>query len=254
MLSALITAGSSDSDPIQQELGVSHKVLVEIGGKSMLRHVVDALVGTGQVNRLVIVGLPHALPDLVPASVEVQFLPNHGSLAANTLAGIAPLQNERRIIQCAADIPLINSEIVAGYLDECAPLDADVYYPVVERAVMEARFPGSGRSFVRLSDGEFAGGDMAIVNPQTVTANRELLGKLTEARKNALDLVREFGIGLILRFLTRTLSLAQAERKAGQVLNCRCRAIRTRYAEIGMDADKPHQFRMIQAEIERAAS
>ena len=254
MISALITAGSSNSDPLQQALGSSSKALIEIGGKPMIRHVVDALVGTGQLGRLVIVGLPDALPDLVPSPIVAEFLPDHHSLAANTLAGVNRLRDERRIILCAADIPLITSEIVSGFLGECAPLDADVYYPVVERAIMEERFPGSGRSYVRLHGGQFAGGDLAVLNPHVVAENRELLAKLTQARKNAWDLVQEFGISLIVRFLTRTLSLAQVERKASQVLNCRCRAIQTRYAEIGMDADKMPQFRMIQAEIEHAGS
>ena len=255
MIATLLMAGGSKSDPILAEMDIETKSLIKIHGKEMVRYVAEALAQSGQAGRVLIIGLDQErVPELLDALPQAEFLPDQGGLVANVLAGMERMLGEGRVLMCSADIPLITGETIRGFLRECAPLDADVYYPVVEQSVMEARFPQSQRTFVPLREGRFAGGDMAIVNPQAVMANRDLLTKLVQARKHPLALVRAFGPGLIVRFLTRTLTLQEAERKASQVLRCRCRAIPTQYAELGMDVDKAHQLHLIQAALAPSGS
>jgi hypothetical protein len=59
-----------------------------------------------------------------------------------------------------------------------------------------------------------------------------------------------FGLWPFFKLAIRRLSLADAERRAGKVLNLRGRAIPFPHAEVGMDVDKPFQLDIARAELE----
>ncbi len=254
MVAAIVLAGGSPAtDELLRILRVGAKSLLKIGDKEMVRYVVDALLGSGRVERLIIFGLePDSLPGLVPAGFPVEFIPNQPDVVAGVLIALERLADEKRVLICSADIPLLTSEAVVDFLDRCERLDIDVGYPIVERSVMEARFPGSGRSYRALRDGSFAGGDMFWVNPRLAMANRDMASQLVAARKSGFRVVRMFGLKMILRYLTRRLTIAEAEKKAARIFNCRCKAIISQYPEIGMDVDKLHQYQMVRAVLEGA--
>lgn len=248
MIAAVVMAGGSrGADELLQQLGAEAKSLIKIRDREMVRYVVDALIGSGRVERLVIVGLqPDTIPGLVPVGFPAEFVEDQGDMIANAVAGLSRLIDQERVLVSSADIPLLTGEVVQQFLDECARSGADVCYPVVERSVMEARFPGSGRSYRPLRDGHFAGGDLCLVNPRVALTNLEMAAQLASARKSAWKIVRLFGPKIILKFLTRRLTIADAERKGDEVFHCRCKAIICRYPEIGMDVDKLHQFHMVE--------
>jgi hypothetical protein len=71
-----------------------------------------------------------------------------------------------------------------------------------------------------------------------------------EARKNIWQQVRLLGIGTLIKFALRRLTVADAERVASRALGCQGRAVITPYPEMGMDVDKPHQLDMARAILE----
>jgi hypothetical protein len=116
---------------------------------------------------------------------------------------------------------------------------------------METRFPDAGRSFARLRDGQFAGGDVHLVNPVALRSNRQLIDEILGARKNNLKQARLVGPRFLLKFLFRRLTFADGERKGEAILGVSCRVLPVRYAELGMDVDKPHQLDVVRAEMSR---
>jgi len=147
----------------------------------------------------------------------------------------------------------VTGDMVRYLVETTLSTGADVCYTVVRRETMEARFPGSGRSFVPLLDGRFAGGDMNLLNPAIFEQNRVLLDSLLGARKKVFTQARLLGLRFSLKFLLRQLSIADGERKAQSILDVPCRIIPVRYAELGMDVDKPHQLELVRAEMEGQA-
>ena len=63
--------------------------------------------------------------------------------------------------------------------------------------------------------------------------------------KSALRTARAMGLGLIVRFLLRRLTIEYAENKARELFRCSCKAIISPFPEIGMDVDKVHQYRLV---------
>lgn len=254
-LAAVILAGSSpkENDPLAEHTLGRPKGLLPIAGRPMIAYVVEALAGSRYVRTVIVVGL--APEDRPPLSVPVIYLPGQGDLFSNAEAGIthalSVYPDLDGIVVSSADIPLITPEIVDRFVEECLQTDHDIYYSVVERSVMEGRFPTSRRSYVHLREGDFAGGDMILVRPGAVMANRDLWRQVADARKSALSQARILG-GLwpVLRLLARRMSLAEAERRASRALNVRGRAVVCRDPEVGMDVDKPFQLEIARTELE----
>jgi CTP:molybdopterin cytidylyltransferase MocA len=251
---AVVSAGWSprEDDPLAEYAQGKAKALIPIASKPMISYIVDALANSTTVKHIVIVALD---PDTeVQFPVPIEYVPDAGGILANAEAGLAYAANRYPdadvVLLCTSDIPTITGPIVDALVEECLRTDHELYYSVIERSVMEKRFPGSRRSYVHLREGDFAGGDIIVVRPSLGVTDRDMWNELAAARKNALRQARLIGPGLFLRLITRRLSLGDAERRVSKVLNVHGRVIPFPYAEVGMDVDKPFQLEIVRAELE----
>ena len=257
-IAAVVTAGwrPKEDDPLDEYAQGGPKALIPIVGKPMIAHVVDALVGSRYIQHVVIVALDPSLG--VQFSVPLEYLPDQGELVTNASSGIQYALAHYPVdaaLLCGSDVPTITPTIVDDFIEECLRTDHEVYYSIIERSVMETRFPESRRSYIHLRDGDFAGGDLVFFRPGASFDHQELAKKLATARKSALRQASMLGPVIFLRLLTRRLSLAEAERRAQKIFEVRARAVPCPHAEVGMDVDKPFQLEIVRADLEaRAAS
>ncbi|HXW01636.1 MAG TPA: nucleotidyltransferase family protein [Anaerolineae bacterium] len=254
-MEAIITAGgiSADDDPLYARTGVAKKALIPLAGQPMINWVFEALAGSGLIDHLVIVGLR---PDEVTfGKPSIHFIPSRDGLLDNVLAGVDKIREvspaAKKILLCSSDIPLITPEIVRGFVEECGLQEADIYYAIVEEKTMEARFPGSKRTFVPFKGGRYTGGDVFLVDLAAAKGNVELFRALTGSRKNYLAQAQMLGFGFIIRFLLRLMTVHEAAERTRQRMNLNARVVVTRFAELGMDLDKPHQYDLIKADLEK---
>lgn len=247
----IILAGHSrEPTLLSVETGEPRKALLRIKGHSMLSYVVNALRDSGCMRHLVLVGTSSGdVPDLRPGC-PVAHLPDRHDIVDNVLAAIDALDTPDRVLMCSTDIPLLTPEAVRDFVTRCEASGADFCYGIVSREVMEARFPGSGRSFRPLVDGAFAGGDLSMIDPDVVLRNVDFARILTARRKSTWRLVKALGFGIILRHLTHCLHIRDAEKRAGKILGCSCQGIISPYAELAMDVDKPHQLQLVREAME----
>jgi len=253
-VAALVSAGWSpkDGDPLAEYTGNGPKALIPIAGKPMVAHVVDALAGSRYVDHIIVISL--SPEDDVSFSSTVEYVPDAGNILANAEAGmnhvIAHHPDVDAVILCTSDIPTITPAIIDAFIEECMRTDHDLYYSIVERSVMETRFPNSRRSYVHLREGDFAGGDVFLARPSLAMKDRDLWLKVAEARKNALKQVLMVGLLPFLKLITHRLSIAEAEQRASKAFNIKAKAIPFTHAEVGMDVDKPFQLEIVRAELE----
>jgi len=256
-IAAVVTAGwnPKEDDPLARYAHGGPKAIIPIAGKPMVAHVVDALAQSRYVGHVVIVALEPSLG--IRFSVPVDYLPDHGELVANASAGIqytlAHYPDIDAALLCGSDVPTITPAIVNDFIEACFRTDHEVYYSIVERSVMETRFPQSRRSYIHLHDGDFAGGDLVLFRPGVNLDHQALMKKLATARKSALRQASMLGPAIFLRLLARRLSLAEAEKRAQEIFEVRARAVPCPYAEVGMDVDKPFQLEIVRAELEARA-
>jgi hypothetical protein len=116
---------------------------------------------------------------------------------------------------------------------------AEFTYPLVSAADMEAQFPGSQRTYVKVAGGLVTGGNMMLLSSDLVRRNRQLGQRLFDARKSPVAMARVLGVPFIFKYLSGRLRVADVERKMEQLVGGKCAAIYTHHAAIGADVDKP---------------
>jgi GTP:adenosylcobinamide-phosphate guanylyltransferase len=186
-MDAVVTAGGipKPEEPLYPYTQGKSKALLDVAGRPMIQWVLDALSGAQKVNNVIIMGLP--ADSGVTCTKPLTYLPNQGGMLANILAGVnkaIELNSEtKHVLLVSSDIPAITAPMVDWVIEATTQSDEDIYYNLIERVVMEKRFPGSKRSYTRLKDIEVCGGDMNVVNTATVTKNHEIWNKLIEAQE-----------------------------------------------------------------------
>lgn len=234
---AIILAGGGKSDAFALQHGAANKALIHINGKPMFEYIFNAITNSRRIEDVVIVGPEAEFAGYARTGVTV--LPDSGDITDNCLVGIRSLpQDGRRVVLVTSDIPLVTADIMDKYLDEVAPLEGDLFYPLISREVNEARFPGMKRTYAKLKDGVFTGGNVMVLDPRIAEPIAGTVKRLVAKRKNVLAMGAIAGPITLLRLATGNLSIAQAEKRISQIFRCRCVVVRCEFAEIGTDVDK----------------
>ncbi|MBB6099388.1 CTP:molybdopterin cytidylyltransferase MocA [Deinobacterium chartae] len=246
--SAVVLGGGDPGDPFAAKHGVAVKALIELEGRPMARYVLEALRASGRVRRIVYVGpVNAALSDLIDVN-----LPDAGSLLANLEQGVAALPQDARALVVTADVPMLTPEQVRSVLDE-APR-AGLVYPIVRRADCERTYPGVKRTYARLREGSFTGGNLFLLEPKLVGLFLPQLRRVLELRKHPVALAGLIGPGVLLRLLLGRLSLDQLEKRVSDILGVPARALITAHAAVGTDVDKDADLALARAVLQSRPS
>ena len=251
-MDALVTAGGipAPDEPLYPATQGKSKALMDVAGKPMAQWVLDALGGSSRVDRVVLVGLE---PDCgLTCAKPLKFVPNQGAMLANIQFGLKTIlelnPEADYVLAVSSDIPAITAPMIDWTVDTTLQTDHDLHYLVVERSVMETRFPGSRRSYVRLKEGEFCGGDMNVIRSR-VAGDQRLWERIVAARKNALKQAALVGLDVLGLVMIHQLTLDGAGKRISRTLGLKGHAIPTPYAEIAMDIDKPHQLEILRQDL-----
>jgi molybdopterin-guanine dinucleotide biosynthesis protein A len=255
MIDCIILAGGvpQEEDLLYEYTQGQPKALIDVAGKPLVQWVVDALDDAPSVRAIIFVGLTQEQGVTSPKISH--YLPDQGSMLKNILAGIDQILEinpaTQQVLISSSDIPLLTGAMVETFLTQCADPAVDIYHSIVPREKMEQRFPGSRRSYVHFSDGDFAAGDIHVVAPHIGHAHEALWNDLLNSRKNALKQAARLGPAFFAKLIAHRLSLAELERLAHEKFGLRVRAMAVEHPEMGMDADKPFQLEICRRELAR---
>ncbi|BDP40327.1 hypothetical protein DAETH_02960 [Deinococcus aetherius] len=247
--SAVVLGGGDPGDPFASAHGVPVKALIPVGGEPMALHVLRALRGSGRVSRVAYVG--PTTPELDPWIDER--VTDHGTLLSNLEAGVEALAGMglspgERVLVATADIPLLTSEQLAQVL-AAAPEGAALVYPVVRREDCERAFPGMRRTYARLRDGTFTGGNVFLLDPRLIGQFLPRLREVLAARKAPFKLARLIGPGVLVRLLLGRLTVRELEARVSAILGVPARALITPHAAIGNDVDQEADLGLAEAHL-----
>ena len=256
-MDAIVIAGGipQPDQPLYEYTQGIPKAMLDIAGKPMVQWVLDALGSAKHVENVIIIGLDDAAS--ITCAKPTYHIPNQGRMLANIAAGIDKMReinpNSEYVISASADIPAVTGEIIDWLVETALETRHDIYYGVVKKEVMEARYPGSNRTFTKLKDMELCGADLHIAH-HSMTTDPEHLSKwevLIGKRKAPLKQAATIGLWTLVLLLLGRLSLDDAVKRATKKLNFTGRAIIWPYAEAAMDVDKGHQYEMLRADLEK---
>ena len=232
------------------------KALIEIAGQPMIQWVLDAISAARTIERVTIVGLDSVVG--MNCSKQLVHVPNQGGMLNNIRTGVREVirinPEAEFALLLSSDIPAITGEMIDWSVNTSLETQHDLYYSIVSQEIMEARYPGSRRSYVRLKDMAVCGGDMNMLRTSIVTGRDDLWNRLIDARKNAFKQAALIGYDTLLLLLLRRLTVERMVNTVAKRLDIQGRALICPYAEIAMDVDKPHQFEILRADLERRTS
>jgi molybdopterin-guanine dinucleotide biosynthesis protein A len=256
-MDAVITAGGiplPDEPLYSYSMGES-KALIDVAGKPMIQWVLDALNEAKTIDRVVIVGLADKAG--LSSRKPLAYLSNEGKLLENLKAGTAKVlelnPKAKYVLFVSSDIPGITGPMVDWVVKTCLETKDDLYYNVIRRESMEARFPTSKRTYTRLKDLELCGGDMNMARAAIVQENSEFWDSLLERRKNPVAQATLIGWDIVAKFLVRQLTIDDVIQRVANRLGIKGRPIICPFPEVGMDVDKPHQLEIMRAYLARQA-
>lgn len=256
-MSAVVLAGGlmDHDDPLYAEGRDGARSLIDIHGKPMVQWVIDALDASKSVRELYIIGLAPGYH--LNSKKPVHHLPDAGGLLSNIQSGVLRASEDHpeqpKVLIVSSDIPAIRPEMV-DWLAAQVETDSDalILYNLITRQVMDIRFPDAKRSYVHFSDITVCGGDMNIIDRRLFSEERPVLQKLAELRKHPLRQAGLLGIENILLVALRLVTLETAVNRVCKKLSIVARALVCPYAELAMDADKPHQLEILRDHLKGA--
>jgi hypothetical protein len=95
---------------------------------------------------------------------------------------------------------------------------------------------------------EVCGADLNVLNVNLVEQT-DLWERLVAARKSPHRQAALLGYDLLLRLLTRRITLKQGEELISKRLGLKGRVVISPYAELAMDVDKPEQLAIVRQEL-----
>lgn len=249
---AIILAGGESSSDLKKIAPYDNEALIIIGNYPMIYYVYKAVRQCPRIRKIVVSGPIDSLRNILPREENLFFV-NSGDNAVASFANAAEfLQTEgttERLLIMPTDIPFITVEAIEDFIARCEKSDHDFYYPVTSKEVNEKAFPGVRRTYVRLQDGIFTGGNLFIVRTKLVDNILDLALQLVIRRKDPLAIARLFGFRLLWKFVTRSLSILAAEKRFYKVTGIRGKAIISPFAQIGVDVDKPSDLELAQQHL-----
>lgn len=189
-MDAIVLAGTH-RNPKRLIVG-KNKAFLEIGGKPLVRHVVDALLDASQIDHVFVVGPIEQLGiALASTPSRVHTVRQEGKMLTNTWAAIYSSEgrhhgepeesiHKRPLLIISCDLPLVSGQSIDDFIHRCAEQDADTKNPfammvgVAEEAGVNAFYPegdtpGIVRPYVELSFGRLRLANIYVARPRRLS-------------------------------------------------------------------------------------
>jgi GTP:adenosylcobinamide-phosphate guanylyltransferase len=246
-VNVILLAGAANTGPLREVSPATNEALVEINGKPMVQYVLDGLAQSREVGRIIVVSPPGELEPHVTGR-NLEFVASRDHIVDNILEALKVLPQDEEFLVVSCDVPLITGEIIDDLIALCRRTPAELYYPIVEKSVAEARFPHVKRTYVTLREGTFTGGNIFLCHPRVAHRAAPKVREFLNYRKDPLKMIRLLGWSFALRYLfLKNLTLKELEQKVSDMLDLKGAVVVAPWPEVGVDVDKPSDLELVRS-------
>lgn len=249
-VSAIVLAGAPNCGKLKDVCPESHEALIPLQNKPLVDWVVEALAQSSSISEIIVVGPKKDLEAALGAGWPPggKIISATDSLLGNLMLG-GEAAREEQLLVVTSDIPLLKAQTVDKFMKLALETGASLVYPVVSQENTVRMFPQAKRTFIKLKDGTFTGGNLVYMKREVLGQTGDLFAQVIAARKKPWQLVKILGSSFIFSFLFGKLTIARIEQRARD-LGISARGIIMEEPEIGFDVDKPHDLAAIQRALE----
>ncbi len=243
-MDVIVLAGEKkdNNNNVGEEL---NKAFYKIRDKHMVEYVVETLRKSKGIEKIAVVGPKDKLKSVFGGMVDY-IIEGSGSIVSNVLLTLECFPEDRKVLIVTSDIPMITRESIEDFIERCRGKDADLYYSIVDKKVNDLRYPGVRRTYARLWEGRFTGGNVFCFNPAAKDKCKDFFEKMLEYRKSPAKMARILGFGFLLRLALGILTINAIQKKCESLLDVRAAVIISPYPEIGNDVDSLSDLKIIE--------
>ena len=248
-LTALVLAGTrAGGDPLARRAGVSHKALIDVGGRTMIERVVGALDALPDLRRIVVAierpEIVASLDGLRAAGARRPLAFVHASTGPSASVAAALAAEGTPLLVTTADHPLLRPEWIRRFLAD-APAAADAVVSLARRANVEAAAPGTRRTWLRFADGAFSGCNLLLLARPAAAGAVEFWRGLEAERRRPVRMMRRLGFGFALRYGLGRLALGEALARLAALSGAQVAAVEMPDGRAAIDVDKPEDLELV---------
>jgi GTP:adenosylcobinamide-phosphate guanylyltransferase len=237
-MDAVILAGAPNTGNLQQFSAAQYEAEIEIDGRPMLDYIIMALKEVTVMGRIVVTGPEQVLSEQSRALIYKRVEAGQ-SMIDSLVRGLNILGGESAVLVVTSDIPLLTKEAVEDFLANCQKCRGDVYYSFISKENCEARYPGVSRTYVKLQEGTFTGGNIVLISQKVIRDNIDMLKKAVNMRKKPMQLGSLLGWKCLWRLFLGKITIPEIEQRIDKIFNFKAVGVISKYPEIGIDVDKP---------------
>ncbi|GAJ23732.1 unnamed protein product, partial [marine sediment metagenome] len=91
-------------------------------------------------------------------------------------------------------------------------------YPVITKENIIKKYPETERTYIKMKEGVFCGGNIVFFKPDVFFQNKKLIKELFDNRKATWKYAKILGLKFILKFLFKALTLEEIEKRVTDIL------------------------------------
>lgn len=253
----IVLAGTSEKDNellIREQ--VPAKPFIKLGEKMFLEHEIDTISKLDFIRDVYISGM---------SEKDWKTKLSRPVIFDNFQAGIVeklkhfrhdiytPETEPNYVIIISGDIPLITKEAIERFIEKCkqttdGELKALYYMCLVDEKVMNAKFPGSNRHYLKLKDVKWCAGDTILTQPSIIDSHGDVLDQLVNNRKSVFKSLFVLSPMTVFKILIGRLTMAGFNDAINKYLFKQpnsCIGVLADDPELGMDVDKPFHLDIV---------
>ncbi len=234
-MDAVILAGGKCPADVCEATGVQYRAALPIAGKAMVEWVIESVRATANT-KIIVVGYE---------APGCEFAKSGNNFVDSLRSGMERVTSDTFLL-AAADLPFLKPDSLKDFISKTDPAIA-LNYPIIPLLACERQFPGMKRTTIKIREGRFTGGNVALANTELMRKIFPVLEKAYENRKRPLKLAMQVGATTLIRValgqaVSYSLPIRTLEKSIGKFLGAPVRAIITERAEIGADVDSLQQY------------
>jgi GTP:adenosylcobinamide-phosphate guanylyltransferase len=243
----VLAGGRGPDDPLAKTYSVSHKCLLPVAGTAMLKRVVDTLQSHPAIGHVAVSIDDFDIAEEALGDVSAVELLKTGSSAAQSAGMAVRAMGERfPILLTTADHALLDHAMLDHFLGKADQAQADLAVGLARAETILTAYPVAKRTFLTFGADRVSGCNLYALKTARALVAVDFWQRIEHNRKNPFSLVKAFGLGAVLRYLTHRLTLESAFVYASKRLGLEVVPVVMPFANAAVDIDKPADRELVE--------
>ncbi|HUF44797.1 MAG TPA: NTP transferase domain-containing protein [Aestuariivirgaceae bacterium] len=237
----VLAAGRGPDDAMARAHGVSHKCLIEVGGKTMLARVLATLRAHPAIGRIAVSIENRKLAEQAIGRLpdDVFVVPSGSTAAASAAAALHSKVLAHPVLLTTADHVLLDQAMLDHFIEGSTATAADLTVGLARAETILAAYPAARRTFLSFGPDRVSGCNLyGLMSPRAARAVA-FWRNMEAYRKRPWRLIAGFGVGPLVRYALGRIDLETAFQLGSRRLGLVASPVIMPFAEAAIDVDKP---------------